>query len=134
MTPVRTASCSCGRLTARCEGEPLRVSLCHCLACQKRTGSVYAANARFPKDAVTLSGAVAHWSRTGDEGGRSRFSFCPTCGATVFWESESVPDQILVAVGAFADPGFPAPGISIYGDRAHPWVFDAGDLPLERIA
>lgn len=131
---IRDAACSCGSLRLSCAAPPLRVSMCHCLACQRRTGSVFAANARFPKDAVTITGTVAHWTRTGDKGGRSRFGFCPTCGATVFWESESVPDQILVAVGAFADPGFPAPGISIYEDRAHPWVFDAGGLPLERIA
>ena len=36
-----TATCSCGQLTVRCAGDPISVSLCHCLACQKRTGSTY---------------------------------------------------------------------------------------------
>lgn len=127
------AACSCGALRLRCAGPPLRISVCHCLECQKRTGSVFATNARFPRTSVTITGAVAHWSRTGDEGGRSRFGFCPACGSTVFWESEGLPDQILVAVGAFADPEFPSPRISIYEERAHPWAFALGALDLEHV-
>ena len=107
--------------------------MCHCPKRQRRTGSVFTVNARFPKNAVKITGVVAHGTRTGDEGSRSRFGLCPTCGATVFGQSESVPDQVRVAVGAFADPGFPAPRISIYEDRAHVWVFDAGGLSLDRI-
>ena len=44
---TRTATCRCGQLRAECQGEPVRVSVCHCLDCQKRTGSVFAAQARW---------------------------------------------------------------------------------------
>lgn len=37
----RTAACSCGSLAITTTGEPRRVSACHCLACQKRTGSAF---------------------------------------------------------------------------------------------
>ena len=43
----RLASCSCGQLTAEVTGDPVRISICHCLACQRRTGSVFAEQARF---------------------------------------------------------------------------------------
>ena len=36
---MRVASCSCGQLRLTCEGEPVRISICHCLECQKRTGN-----------------------------------------------------------------------------------------------
>jgi hypothetical protein len=29
---------------------------------------------------------------------------------------------VSVAVGAFADPHFPAPRVSVYDCRRHPWV------------
>ena len=58
-------------------GEPTRVSICHCLACQKRTGSVFAAQARFPVDAVVVAGRSRQYVRTGDEGTSARFHFCP---------------------------------------------------------
>ena len=128
---TRTASCSCGQLRLACEGEPVRVSMCHCLDCQKRTGSVFATQARFPREAVTMEGAAGHWSRAGDSGQSATFSFCPVCGSTVWWEAAGVPGFVTVAVGAFADPDFPPPRVSVYEERKHPWVFTAGELPLE---
>jgi len=118
----RLASCSCGQLTARVEGEPVRVSMCHCLACQRRTGSVFGQQARFRRDAVTLAGASTVYVRIGDEGSRVRFHFCPQCGATVFYEPEGLDEYLAIPVGAFADPGFPPPTVSVYEERMHAWV------------
>ena len=47
---TRTASCSCGQLRIEVQGEPRGIGLCHCLECQRRTGSVFAA-CGYPKDA-----------------------------------------------------------------------------------
>jgi hypothetical protein len=97
--------------------------MCHCLACQRRTGSVFGVQARFRKDQLApAEGRASRFVRTGDSGGRITFSFCPDCGSTVFWEQEAVPDLVAVAVGAFADPGFPAPRVAVYEARMHPWA------------
>jgi hypothetical protein len=37
---IRRAACSCGQLHLTIEGEPSRISMCHCLECQRRTGAV----------------------------------------------------------------------------------------------
>lgn len=118
----RTASCSCGQLQARVSGEPLRVSVCHCLACQRRTGSVFGAQARFAADAVTISGRAKEYVRVGDAGSRVTFRFCPECGATVYYTLEAFADAIAIPVGAFADPSFPPPTFSVYEERMHGWV------------
>ena len=119
----RTASCSCGQLTLTTQGEPVRVSVCHCLACQRRTGSVFGAQARFLRNAVELSGESSQYVRIGDEGNKVTFSFCPKCGATVHYTVEGYDDEcIAVPVGAFADPSFPVPTFSVYEDRMHAWV------------
>ena len=55
---TRTATCQCGQLAVACEGDPVRISVCHCLDCQKRSGSSFAAQARFPVDKVTVNSAV----------------------------------------------------------------------------
>lgn len=120
--PTRLASCSCGKLTARTTAEPVRISVCHCLACQKRTGSVFGAQARFPEDAVTIEGSSTEYVRVGDEGTTARFHFCPDCGATVFYRMDAVPGVVAIPVGAFADPDFPPPRLSIYEERMHGWV------------
>ena len=118
----RLASCSCGQLSARVLGEPRRVSICHCLACQRRTGSVFGQQARFRRDQVQVAGRSTVYQRAGDEGPGARFHFCPQCGATLFYEPLDDESLIAIPVGAFADPGFPAPRVSVYEERKHPWV------------
>lgn len=128
MTVVREASCRCGRLRATCEGEPVRVSVCHCLACQRRTGSAFAAQARFPLDKVRVAGEHRAWTRTADSGRTTDYHFCPTCGSTVFYRGGAFPDLVAVPVGAFADPGFPPPAFSVWEARKHPWTVVLGDV------
>jgi len=123
----RVASCSCGQLTAEVHGEPVRVSICHCLACQRRTGSVFGEQARFHREHVVLSGTSSEYVRVGDEGSRITFHFCPACGSTVFYEPEGLEAFLAIPVGAFADPGFPPPRVSVYESRMHGWVVPPAD-------
>jgi hypothetical protein len=83
---------------------------------------VFAAQARFPAGAVAIAGASSTFVRTGDGGSSSTFHFCPTCGATVYYTSQGREDSIAIPIGAFADPGFPAPAFSVYEERMHSWV------------
>ena len=52
----RQAACSCGQLTVTVEGDPVRISMCHCLACQRRTGSAFGMQARFSAERVCIDG------------------------------------------------------------------------------
>ena len=117
---TRTAKCRCGRLRAECEGEPTRVSVCHCLECQKRTGSAFAAQARWPEGQIRLTGEFKTWERTADSGRSATYRFCPECGSTVTYSNEGHPGMIAVPLGAFADPAFPPPRFSVYEHRMHP--------------
>ena len=128
----RLAACSCGQLAAQVAGEPVRISICHCLACQRRTGSVFGQQARFRREQVSLSGVSSEYVRVGDEGSRIKFHFCPTCGSTVYYESEGMEEYLAIPVGAFADPSFPPPYVSVYESRMHRWVVppqDAEHIP-----
>lgn len=102
--------------------------MCHCLACQQRTGSVFGVQARFAEDKVThIQGPFKAYTRQGDSGKSVTFHFCQECGSTVYWELEGLPGFRAVAVGAFADPHFGAPVISVYESRRHAWT--RGDDP-----
>ena len=124
---IRTATCRCGQLQAACTGEPVRISVCHCLDCKKRSGSAFAAQARWPDEQVAISGAYHEWSHVGESGNRATFRFCPTCGSTLFYSSDGVPGLTAVAIGGFADPAFPPPDYSAYEERMHDWVAIMGD-------
>jgi hypothetical protein len=119
---MRQAACSCDQLRLWAEGEPVRISICHCLACQRRTGSAFGFQARFPGERVRIDGRYTEYVRVSDFGEERTFRFCPDCGATVFYTVEGAPDVIAVPVGAFADPSFPSPRVSVYESRRHAWV------------
>lgn len=124
---TRRASCGCGQLSAQVTGDPVRVSICHCLNCQRRSGGPFAQQARFPRENVVLNGRSTEFVLAGDSGSTARFHFCPHCGATVWYVAEALPDYIIIPVGAFADPGFPAPTVSVYEERMHGWVVPPAD-------
>jgi hypothetical protein len=131
---TRKASCCCGQLSVTCEGEPVRISMCHCLECQRRTGSVFGTQARFPREQITdIRGRATQYARPADSGNSVTFSFCPVCGTTVYWELGGAPDVLAVAVGAFADPGFPAPRHSVYEGKRHAWAMAAEGLLMEHL-
>lgn len=131
---TREAACECGQLRIVCEGEPLRVSICHCLACQRRTGSVFGVQARWAQHNVrSVVGNATEYVRTGDAGGRATYRFCPQCGTTVYFTIDTMPDMVVIAVGAFADPDFPPPIREIYTARRHGWVAVEG-ITLESLS
>jgi hypothetical protein len=123
----RVATCQCGQLRAVCAGEPIRVSVCHCLDCQRRSGSAFAAQARWPDDRVAVEGETRAFVRVSDSGARMTARFCPRCGSTIAYAIDGWPGVTAVPLGAFADPAFPAPGFSVFENRKHPWLAVLGD-------
>ena len=121
---TREAACQCGQLRLEVTGEPFAVSICHCLACKRRTGSAFGMQAGFKADQVQVAGRFKDYSRISDESDRKEHvsHFCPECGSQVFYTEPTEPDLIVVAVGSFADPSFPAPTESGYDSRRHAWV------------
>ena len=106
----------------------MRVSICHCLECQKRTGSAFGQQSRWPRAQIRIEGQAKVFRRTGDTGKVVTFYFCPECGSTVYWEIPGLDEFWAVAVGAFADPDFPAPTVAVYEDRRHPWTQDPNSV------
>jgi hypothetical protein len=96
----------------------VRISICHCLACQQRTGSVFGTQARFHRENVAIDGHSTTFTRAGDSGSSATFHFCPTCGSTVYWQIASAPDVIAVAV---------------YEGRRHSWVNIEDDGSIEHM-
>lgn len=117
----RTASCSCGQLSIQVRGEPRGVGICHCFACQRRTGSAFAALASYAAP-FQVVGTATKYVHVGDQGAKFTFRFCPVCGTSVYHTEEGHDQSVSIAVGAFADSNFPVPQISVYDSRRHPWV------------
>ncbi|MBN9086845.1 MAG: GFA family protein [Reyranella sp.] len=130
MTVQRQAACHCGQLRVRLHGDPVLVSSCHCRACQRRTGAVFGSTSFFWRyQVVAIEGEHRTWRRAGDSGRWLTFHFCPTCGSNVFWEAAHVSNMLSVAVGAFADPTFPAPSRTVWCESKHGWLPFPDSIP-----
>ena len=116
------ARCGCGAIVVSLPGPTNRVAACHCIECQRRTGAPFGVGAFYPVDSVKISGAPKEYVRAGESGGKVRAYFCPDCGSTVYWKADNLPAMIGVAVGAIADPNFPAPIKSVFERSKHVWV------------
>lgn len=117
-----TARCECGALTATVATISPAIVACHCTACQRRSGSPFGLGVYYPIEAVTLEGAARTWTRPTATGGEFVQHFCGTCGSTLSWTTAKHPGRVGIAIGAFADPQFPAPIRSVWEATRHAWV------------
>jgi len=125
---TRTASCRCGQLKATVTGEPVRLSVCHCLNCKKRSGSAFAVQARWPAEQVSIDGRSNTHVMRGDSGNPATFHFCPECGSYVYYDiSGKFEGLIAIPLGTFDDPYFGPPAYSVYEGRKHDWLEITGE-------
>ena len=73
-------------------------------------------------------GSEQQYVRTGDSGKKITSHFCSECGSTVYYQLNDQPDVIAVPVGAFADPEFPPPRVSVWESRRHAWAKLPNDI------
>lgn len=134
------AQCSCGAVALSLPGPSKLVVACHCIDCQRRTGAPFSVGAFYPAEAVTVSGSPKQFTRASASGRKVHNYFCPNCGSTVYWKADILPALIGVAVGALADPKYPAPVRSVFEQSKHRWVqiggatvehFQQGSVPQD---
>lgn len=118
----RKATCSCGALSIVAQGEPAKVSVCHCLQCQRRTGSAFGVAVFFASEMVEAAGTSAVFARIGDSGKPVEFHFCPCCGSTLFWNPAFRPGMTAVALGCFDEMNGLEPTQSVYDHHGLSWV------------
>lgn len=82
---TRIAHCCCGSLRAEAAGEPAIVAACHCMECQRRTGSPFGVATYFLKEQVRTEGPSKVYLRGSHSRRKIEIHFCPDCGSSVFW-------------------------------------------------
>jgi hypothetical protein len=114
--------CSCGEIRYRLTSEPLFTHCCHCLNCQRQTGSAFVINALIEADRVELlGGAPRPVDVPRDDGSAQRIFRCPTCQVAVY-SRYSRPDVIFVRAGTLDDPGLVSPDVHIFARSKQKWV------------
>ena len=129
MSAPREGGCSCGAVRYRLMSEPMFVHCCHCLNCQRQTGSAFVINLLIEADRVELlTGEPQPVDVPRDDGSTQRIYRCPTCQVAVFSEYGS-PEVRFVRAGTLDEPTGITPDVHIFTKSKVGWVALPDDAP-----
>lgn len=97
--------CVCGTVRFSTDCLPLRVTVCHCTWCQRRTGTAFGTECVFPVEIVKFPDAQPSFYRhKSDISGRwIEQDFCSRCGSNLGLRLESLPEIRSLSIGSFDD-------------------------------
>jgi hypothetical protein len=121
--------CACGAVRYQLTSDPLFVHCCHCLNCQRQTGSAFVINVLIETDRVELLAGDPQPVAAPRTGGKKQKIWrCPTCQVAVF--SQYTSRQIrFVRAGTLDDPTAVAPDVHIFTRSKLPWVTLSDSVP-----
>ena len=130
MSSERQGGCACGGVRYRMTDTPMFVHCCHCLDCQRQTGSAFVLNALIETGRVeVLAGAPARFEMPTDSGRPHGIYRCPACGVALWSEYGGLGTLRFVRVGTLDEPRALAPNVHIYTRSKQPWVTLPPDVP-----
>jgi hypothetical protein len=122
MAVAREGGCSCGAVRYRLTSEPMFVHCCHCLNCQRQTGSAFVINLLLEADRIELlAGEPQPVDVPRDDGSTQRIYRCPSCQVAVYSEYGR-PEVRFVRAGTLDEPSSVAPDVHIFTRSKVPWV------------
>ena len=129
MTVPLEGGCSCGAVRYRLASEPLFVHCCHCLNCQRQTGSAFVINLLIEGDRVELlAGEPQPIDAPRDDGSMQRIFRCATCQVAVY-SQYTYPEVFFVRGGTLDQPSEVAPDVHIFTKSKLPWVTLPDSVP-----
>jgi hypothetical protein len=120
-TAALEGGCACGAVRYRLASEPLFVHCCHCLNCQRQTGSAFVINLLIETDRVELLGEEPVPVDVPRDRGKQTIWRCPTCQVALFSRYTRAKVR-FVRAGTLDDPTAVAPDVHIYTRTKLPWV------------
>jgi hypothetical protein len=129
MDVAREGGCSCGAVRYRLASEPLFVHCCHCLNCQRQTGSAFVINLLIEADRVELlADAPQPVEVPRDDGSKQRIYRCPACQVAVYSEYGR-PEVLFVRGGTLDQPSGVSPDVHIYTRSKLGWITLPDSVP-----
>jgi hypothetical protein len=131
VTDSREGGCACGAVRYRLTSDPLFVHCCHCLNCQRQTGSAFVVNVLIEADRVELLAGEPERVDVPRDSGTQKIWRCPTCQIALYSQYTS-PRVRFVRAGTLDDPASVSPDVHIYTRSKLPWVTLPDTVPAFR--
>ncbi len=129
MTVQPEGGCACGAVRYRLASEPMFIHCCHCLNCQRQTGSAFVVNLLIESDRVELlAGTAEAVGVPRDDGTTQRIFRCPRCQVAIF-SHYGRPEVSFVRGGTLDDPTGVTPDVHIYTRSKVGWVTLPDEAP-----
>ena len=129
MSTALEGGCACGEVRYRLTSEPLFIHCCHCLNCQRQTGSAFVINLLIEADRVELlAGELTPVDVPRSAGKKQRIFRCPVCQVALF--SRYTRAGIRFVRGGTLDyPSAVTPDVHIFTRSKLPWVTLPDSVP-----
>jgi hypothetical protein len=121
--------CHCGAVRYTCSEAPQATLHCHCIDCQKTTGSSFATELLVAAVAVEVTGPLCQYAVKADSGHTLVRKRCESCGSPVMDSSTGFPDHVALRAGGLDDPSWVQPQAHIWISRKQPWLMISDGLP-----
>src|SRR5262249_35339497 len=123
MTSSLEGRCACGAVRYRLASAPMFVHCCHCLDCQRQTGSAFVLNAIIEADRIVLLGGEPKPVAVPTDSGRPHDIYrCPACQTAMWSDYGRRPNYRFVRIGTLNDPSALAPDVHIFTRSKQPWI------------
>lgn len=117
-----TGQCRCGQVHLQLQLETLApLYACHCLNCQRWSGSAFALHMLCAAQAIEVSGSTVTYIHT-SEGHTSTQYACGTCFTLLFNETDAAPGMRVLRAGVLQGADRLAPLAHIWVKRKQPWI------------
>ena len=124
--------CACGAVRYRLTSDPLFVHCCHCLNCQRQTGSAFVINVLIEADRVELLAGDPQRVDVPRSRGKQKIWRCPACQIALY-SQYTRPQVRFVRAGTLDDPASVAPDVHIFTRSKLPWVTLPDSVPAFRV-
>ena len=118
-----TGGCPCGDLRYELIKPPMFTHCCHCIQCQKLTGSAFVLNAIIENDCISVLSGFLSVTAGPTESNRPHDIYrCSTCQTAVWSDYGRRPNYRFVRVGTLDQPNLIKPDAHIFVRSKLDWV------------
>jgi len=125
-----TGGCQCGQVRYEIIGEPLKITACHCMECQKQSGGAFGMALWVRSGDLRVKGTPKSYTRTADSGKPMTGVFCPDCGVRLYNIPSNDQDVYLLKPGTLDDTRGLRPERMVWARRKQAWLEIPDDIEL----
>jgi len=117
-----TGGCLCGAVRYTIDVPVTELRQCHCLDCQKASGSVGTIGAPIPSAAFRITqGTPKRYSVLADSGRTLHRYFCGDCGSPIYSQRANIPETVVMRAGTFDDSAGMKVTFHVWTSRVRSW-------------